>query len=200
MGRRTGVTSDETRQELLAATMQVLLARGYQGTRVSEIAKEAGVTSGAIYNHFSSKADLLSAAIAEQGPNVISDLLASGAQGSVLDALRQIASRLPAGTRAMGPLLLELVVTAARDPEVADVVSRGFAEREVGAADVIRLAQAGGEVDPALDAEAVGRFTTMLALGSLVVGSLDLKPIDEGAWAGVTDRMLDAIQPHDPQP
>ncbi len=176
--------------------MTVLLARGYGGTRVSEIASEAGLTPGSIYNHFSSKAELLAAAIATQAPDVISELMASGDEASVLDAFRRIGALLDQNSRAMGPLLLELVVTAGRDPEVAGVVVGDFASKEAAATELIRLAQGRGEIDPTVDAQALTRFTTMVALGSLVVGALELPPVDHGAWADVIDRMLSAVGTH----
>jgi len=195
MGRRAGVTAEETRSELLAATMKVLLARGYEGTRVSMIAREAGLTSGAIYNHFASKAELLTAAIVEQGPGAISDLLRSGDGISVIEVFRRIGRVLPERAGVMGPLMLELVATSTRDPEVAEVVRGEFADKEHDAADVLRMGQDAGTVDSDLDVEALTRFTTMLALGSIVVAALELKPIDDGAWSAVIDRMLNAVTP-----
>ncbi len=200
MGRRAGVTADETRRELLAATMKVLLARGYEGTRVSEIAREAGLTSGAIYNHFSSKAELLTAAVAEQGPGAISDLMHADAGMSVLDAFRAIGRVLPARPDGMAPILLELIATSTRDPEVAAVVRAEFSSKERDAADMMRLGQDAGEIDTTLDVEALTRFTTMLALGSAVVKQLELKPVDDDAWAAVIDRMLSAVTPQENQP
>ena len=44
VGRRTGVSAEDTRRELLDAAIAVLRERGYEGTRVSEIASRAGVT------------------------------------------------------------------------------------------------------------------------------------------------------------
>jgi AcrR family transcriptional regulator len=195
MGRKAGVGSDDTRRELLAATMKVLVERGYEGARVSEIAREAGITTGAIYNHFSSKAELLTAAITEQGPHLISGLLASGAQVSVLDTLRTIGATLPDRPRPKAPVLLELVSTATRDPEVARVVSSEMADGERDLSDVIRLAQEHGEIDTALDPEAFARFAHMLSLGSMVIAAVGAKPIDHDAWTALIDRTLEAARP-----
>jgi hypothetical protein len=40
----------------------------------------------------------------------------------------------------------------------------------------------------------------MLALGALVAATLELKPVDNHAWAAVIDRVLDAMQPAQEQP
>ena len=41
----------------------MFLEKGYEGTRVAEIARRAGMTTGAIYGNFESKAHLLTAAL-----------------------------------------------------------------------------------------------------------------------------------------
>jgi len=195
MGRRAGVSAEETRAELLDAAMKVLLEKGYAGTRVSEIAREAGVSSGAIYNHFASKTELLTAAIEEQSPNAISDLMGSGDPATVLDAFATIGRLLPEGRNVLGPTLLELIATSTRDPEVAAVVGDEFTTKERIAADLVRAAQDANEVDTSLDAEALVRFTTMVALGSIAVNALGLKQVDDDSWAQVIDRMLGAARP-----
>ncbi len=68
MARRPGGTTLDTKEQLLAAAARVVAARGYEGARVSEIAAEAGLSTGAIYAHYSGKADLLSASITSRGP------------------------------------------------------------------------------------------------------------------------------------
>lgn len=193
MARKPGVTAEDTRRELLDATMRVLLERGYEGTRISEVARVAGVTSGAIYNHFASKAELLDQAISEYSPDVVSELLAGAGPGSVIDVFRAIGAALPDRADALAPVILELVVAGSRAEEVAATVRGSFGDKERATADVIRLAQEAGEVDPALDAEALARFTTMVALGSLVTSALELKPVDHGAWESVVDRVLDSV-------
>ena len=65
MGRIAGVTAAETRERLLQAAADVFAERGYDGTRVADIATAAGVSNGALYAHFPSKADLLVDALGE---------------------------------------------------------------------------------------------------------------------------------------
>lgn len=198
MARRAGVTSDETREQLLAATVKVFTERGYDGTRVGEIAKEAGLTSGAIYNHFGSKADLLTAAISSRGPGALGHLLDTEGDTSLVDELRCFAARLQEHGSLMGPLLMETVVASRRDPEVGRVVATSVADREHQSRQLLERAQAAGEVDPELEAAAIARFIDMVALGSVVVGALELGPVSPDAWAAVVHRVIGALQPAQP--
>ena len=52
MGRIAGVTAAQTRERLLQAAADVFAERGYDGTRVADIAAAAGVSNGAMYAHF----------------------------------------------------------------------------------------------------------------------------------------------------
>jgi AcrR family transcriptional regulator len=195
MGRRAGVTAEETRAALLEAAITVLLSRGYEGARVSEIAREAGLTTGAMYSHFPSKADLMSAAIEAHAPLAIRRLLAADGEVSVIDAVRELGTSLPDELVRTAPLLLELVVASGRDPEVAGIVTRGLSEREATIAEIAGLAQRNGELDAALDVDALARFVLVLGVGALVLAVVDLDPVDPAAWRTVLDRMLDAARP-----
>jgi TetR/AcrR family acrAB operon transcriptional repressor len=56
--RRTKAETEQTRQEIIAAARRVFAERGVSRTTLADIAKEAGVTRGAIYWHFKNKPDL----------------------------------------------------------------------------------------------------------------------------------------------
>lgn len=49
----------DTRQKILNAAADLILEEGLDATRVSKIAKRAGLTDGALYRHFENKDDLL---------------------------------------------------------------------------------------------------------------------------------------------
>lgn len=61
MVRRTKADAQKTRCQILAAAEQAFHQRGMTRTTLAEIATIAGVTRGAIYWHFSNKADLIQA-------------------------------------------------------------------------------------------------------------------------------------------
>ena len=61
MARKTKEEALETRNAILDATVRVFAAKGAANVSLADIAREAGVTRGAIYWHFANKADLLNA-------------------------------------------------------------------------------------------------------------------------------------------
>ena len=72
---------------LLRAAADVFAERGYDGTRVADIAAAAGVSNGALYSHFASKADLLVAALRTHGRRVLAEMFAADPSQSVTDLL-----------------------------------------------------------------------------------------------------------------
>ena len=64
MARRTKEEALETREQLLDAALQVFRERGVGHASLAEVADAAGVTRGAVYHHFASKAELFQALMA----------------------------------------------------------------------------------------------------------------------------------------
>ena len=50
--------AEATRERLLEATKKLVMSKGFAGTTIDDVLKETGVTKGAFFYHFKSKADL----------------------------------------------------------------------------------------------------------------------------------------------
>jgi AcrR family transcriptional regulator len=86
---------ERTREGILHAAHQLFLQNGFHGTSMRQIAQEAGIAVGGIYNHFASKDDIFVAVLVAHHP--IHDILPalSTAQGeNVEDFLRDAARRM----------------------------------------------------------------------------------------------------------
>lgn len=51
--------TDATRRELVRAALDYMSTHGYDNSTIDEIARSAGMTKGAVYHHYRSKAELL---------------------------------------------------------------------------------------------------------------------------------------------
>ena len=195
MGRIAGVTAEETRERLRDAAARVFAEHGYEGARVSVIARAAGLTTGAIYAHYRSKAELLADALRVRGPEELNALLAGDSPAGLGDLLRalgrQLAERRPHGSPS---LLVEAVLASRRDPEVAQLLTEGVDTREAVLAELIVAAQAAGSLDPRFPPRALARLCLTLLMGALVVDALELDAPDPNDWAMVIDRLVEAVQ------
>jgi AcrR family transcriptional regulator len=198
MGRIAGVTAAETRERLLRAAADVFAGQGFDGTRVARIAEAAGVSNGALYAHFASKADLLVDSLRTHGRGLLADLFAAEPDMPITDMLLLIGRRLTRRRDARGYLIVEALVAARRDEDVARPMHDYVGERAEWLAGLMRLAQAGGELDPALSPDALAHFCLLLGLGSALIPP-DLHAVDDDEWAALLTRVAAALTPAAPE-
>lgn len=141
MGRIAGVAATQTRERLLQAAAEVFAERGYDGTRVADIATAAGVSNGALYAHFASKAELLVAALHTHGRRLLSQMLAADPDRPVTDVLLRIGQGLLEPRDNNGFLIIEALVAARRDQDVASPMRDYIGERAEWLTGLIELAQ-----------------------------------------------------------
>jgi hypothetical protein len=97
------------------------------------------------------------------------------------------------------PLLLDAVAAARRDDELAIALRDRLGLREQILADLIARAKREGAVDDDVDTDAFARFCLTLAMGALVMRTLDATPPDGDAWHQLISRLLDAVAPEEQQ-
>jgi AcrR family transcriptional regulator len=66
---------ETSRRRLLDATFSCLVDHGYAGTTTSAITAKAGLSSGALFNHFATKDELLTAMIADVLPRLMENTM-----------------------------------------------------------------------------------------------------------------------------
>jgi len=69
-------TVEERRTEILETTCEVVIERGFAGTRISDVAKRLEVSSSLIHYHFDSKEQLLAEAFAHYARKDLAEMLA----------------------------------------------------------------------------------------------------------------------------
>ena len=63
--RKTKEEAEKTKKRILKSALEVFLKNGYSKTSLSDIAKDAGYTRGAVYWHFKDKSEILETLIAK---------------------------------------------------------------------------------------------------------------------------------------
>ncbi|AYC32040.1 TetR/AcrR family transcriptional regulator [Pseudomonas cavernae] len=146
----------KTRAGLLDAARSELLEQG-GGLEVGRVAERAGVSVGLIYRYFNSRAGLL-AAVAEdfydryQEQVMAADPLPDAADWSSREEQRTRRAVDFVYAEPLAPLVL---VSLAREPEVAALEAQRTAENVRQGADNIRRGQAAGQLNAGLDPELV---------------------------------------------
>ena len=103
--------STDKRKQILRAAVTVFAERGFHRTRVSDIAKEAGVAYGLIYHYFESKDDVLNS-VFEENWAVFVKVLRDIASDAVKRAPERLAaiSDLLIGALRLEPALVQVII------------------------------------------------------------------------------------------
>jgi TetR/AcrR family transcriptional regulator, repressor for uid operon len=195
MSRRAGVTPEETRTSLLRAAARVFAREGYEGASIADITSEAGTSSAPIYQHFGSKAELFAAVLRAHSDAELDAVLGRTDHHDVTSLLTTLGSDLVNRRDERGAFMIEAIVAARRDPEAAALLTETFAERERLLRLLVERGKASGEVDERVSPEMVARFSMVVALGSLLIGSLDLPPADPDEWSAVIGGVVGSLRP-----
>nr|5XAZ_A Chain A, Gamma-butyrolactone receptor protein [Streptomyces fradiae]5XAZ_B Chain B, Gamma-butyrolactone receptor protein [Streptomyces fradiae]5XAZ_C Chain C, Gamma-butyrolactone receptor protein [Streptomyces fradiae]5XAZ_D Chain D, Gamma-butyrolactone receptor protein [Streptomyces fradiae]5XAZ_E Chain E, Gamma-butyrolactone receptor protein [Streptomyces fradiae]5XAZ_F Chain F, Gamma-butyrolactone receptor protein [Streptomyces fradiae]5XAZ_G Chain G, Gamma-butyrolactone receptor protei len=167
----------QTRRTIVAAAAAVFDELGYEATTIAEILKRSGVTKGALYFHFTSKEQLAQEVLTSQlraVPPVEEQRLVLQ---QIIDETLLLAQLLSKGD----PLVRGSVRLTVEPGAPADGLDRRAPMQEwIGhGRDLLRRAEAGGELLPRLDVDAVARmlvggFTGAQILSNILTGHADL--------------------------
>lgn len=186
---------DRTRRQLLESATRVITARGLAATTIQEIAQEAGMTPGTVYNHFNTREEILLALaywVADTLCARIADSQAGipeGAERMSIGMRRYIwlAEQSPAWATIMlevalaAPPLLEEITTYAREDLRLGVKQKSFrVPSEDAAIDMI-----GGAVNNAMRRIIMGAASAShgTALATMVLRGLGMPAEDAAAVA-----------------
>lgn len=193
MGRIAGVTPEQTRERLRDAAATLFEREGFERSTTAEIAREAGVSSGAIYAHYTTKAELLADALRCHGERATAGLFPPGTRIDAATVLVVLAEQLAGPPRGGSALLAEALLAARRDTEVARVLADALADRSTAMATVVADGQAQGVLTDEVSADVVARFGLMLGLGSMLIRELELPAVDPGEWSTFVRRIVGAL-------
>ena len=148
--------AERRRRQILDAALDCFRRRGFHQTSMQEICAAAGISAGALYRYFGSKAEIITAIAQDERQD--SALVFSVANGTVIDALCAVAEgffrKLAAGD---GALVADVLAEASRDPILARNLALIDKQYVIACADVISAGQVRGEIDPTLDPEEAAR-------------------------------------------
>jgi AcrR family transcriptional regulator len=192
---------DVRREEILRATCDEVVKRGFANTRAADVATALGVSTGLIFYHFESKDALLSAAFAYAAERDLERLdAAAGGTGSALRRLARILTMYgPEGVGAGWALWIDAWAAALRSPEMAEVSRQLDVRWKDTVAAVIAQGVAAGEMTCEDPGGAAWRITAMidgLAVQATVhEGVLSKRQIHE--WVRATAARELAVEPRD---
>jgi AcrR family transcriptional regulator len=168
------------RGQILAAAAQCFAREGFHRTTMQHIVRQARLSPGAIYRYFSSKDEIIKAIAAERHAREASLIASARSREDVGDALRTLArdvflSLCEPTVRDERRIGIQMWAEALRTPAILSIVRRGVDQPRAMLADIIRRAQARGQLPAHLDPDAVARLAIALFQGFVLQQAWDPK-------------------------
>ena len=191
--------SEETRDQILTAAVQLFCKSGYEAAAVADICNLAGVSKGAFYHHFPSKQTLFLAIIEEWLKGIDTQLFTERGKGEkVTQSLTRMAKTLGFVFKAASgqlPMFLEFMVQASRDKTVWNATIAPYRRYQQQFHELIAQGQSEGSIKSEINPELASRVLISLAVGILLQGVVDPEAAnwDEVTREGV-QMILNSIQ------
>lgn len=194
MARRTKEDAQKTRDQLVEAAEKVFHERGVSRTSLNDIAKEAGVTRGAIYWHFKDKHDVFEAMMdrLKTPLEMLQEAIAQPDEPDPLGRLRDFLLyiigemvRDPRRRRSYEIVFLKCELTEANEP-LGTRHRQSFLDGSARMRKVLENAKRCGQLPDETNIEQViiqlnVQLTGLVYLGLLLPGSFDLEKEAENA-------------------
>jgi AcrR family transcriptional regulator len=149
-----------TRDRLLDSAARVIAREGYHRARLVDVARDAGLTTGAVYSNFRDKEELFLAAFDRiQGLNETMFEESPRDVDAIIDSYHRSAVRFEKSND-LQVLNFELALLGARDPGVHDHLERGMRETIAAVADCLPSKRG------RTDADRVAAAALMVGLGN----------------------------------
>lgn len=179
---------DPLREELLDAAARVIARQGYAGTKIQDIVREAGLSSGAVYGRFRGKEELVREAIITRSTRGEGEPVPAGTR--VADLVAKAASEFPPQITDTEALLVEAYLTASRDPVIAEALAETDRRWRQSVAATVDAAVRDGSIAEDIDPQAVLLLVRILRLGLLLHRGSGLPSPDQASWEHLMSKVM----------
>jgi TetR/AcrR family transcriptional repressor of nem operon len=170
------------RERILEAAAQLFRERGFDGIGVADLMKEAGLTHGGFYGHFSSKEELIAEASARALTGTL-ELLSKEAESAAGDPLAAVANTYLSGKHRDNPGAGCLLAALGPDVSRGGRAVRGAVTDYVRSAIDLLIALVPGKSKAARRQKAISTYATLV--GAMVMA----RAVDDRA---LSQEILDA--------
>jgi AcrR family transcriptional regulator len=171
---------DARRDSILGAAAQLFARKGISGATMAEIASEADLSAGAIYRYFKSKEELVRAVFDDaSGRNQDLFYGAAEAATSPMHALELVGRKVWVELDDRDALICDIQMTLAAEHDPEDFggdLQKTRSEVRQLLLEMVRQAQAAGEIEPSVNAE---DLTVILQACTAGIQMLKLAPDDD---------------------
>jgi TetR/AcrR family acrAB operon transcriptional repressor len=191
------------RPSILEAAARVFSRRGYSRATLDEVGAEAGMTKGAVYWHFASKADLFSALVDSKGRELLAGMAESIGSALTMDDPREGLARILAlqlsavRSNPLIPRLFFEFVSESRTDGIRERLAEMYRAAHAATGEMVMGLRKQGRVSEKADPEAFAMLWTALLDGLCLLSLLDPHRVEperlaplvvDAIWNGIKRR------------
>jgi AcrR family transcriptional regulator len=165
----------------LAAAERLFAEQGFGGVSMPMIAKASGITAGAIYKHFDSKADLFFEIVRR----TVQSVPAPAATGSASDAvlLTRIAAMYTTNElKRLRQLAIETHYASVKHPRIRRLLRQSLDRSIQQISESVAAEQQAGKLEPAADPELLASAVMVFIMGLMHMESLLPHLVGDPEW------------------
>jgi AcrR family transcriptional regulator len=171
------------RQQIIDGAAVLFATQGFDGTTTAQICRATGMSSGNLFHYFASKRDIFVAVITHDEDEKAAQLAAAQARDDPWAALLDVVDLLVApATYELGPpLVMEAMVQAQRDPDLAAWLTRDQANEQAVIEELVARAIDARVIDPGMAARGVASWISAM-IGALYLQAMsdpEFRPADQ---------------------
>jgi len=192
--RSMGKKAMATKAAIIDLAAQMFSERGYVQTSIRDVAKRAGLTTGAIYGSFRNKADLLAEAISTRTAEELeAQSIGLNDELDYIETLTRLTSEFPR-RRLLRSLLVQGAAAAHTDEATRQRLRDEQLVHVQAWRDAYERERERMGIHPSVNLEVVVLYTWAVELGLGVLEGLGIDPGSPDAWAQIQNRLARSLQ------
>jgi AcrR family transcriptional regulator len=198
MPRVTEEHLEARRRQILDAAVACFARDGFHRTTIPDIAREAGLSAGAMYRYFESKDELIEAIADERHAREREGLESVRGVSDPAAALAALAREFfglldDPDERLRRRVGVQVWAEALRNPAILALVRRGAGQPLAELTRVVRSAQQGGQLPAELDPAATARVLMSAFYGLVLQQAWDEEDVDVEAYLRAASAIIRAV-------
>lgn len=183
--------SNRARQQILEATLEILLTEGVRGVTGDEVARRSGVAKTTLYRHFGSTDGLVFAVV--EHTVTATPLPDTGSLRGDLEVVHRRYLEIAAAPQAR-ELFAWMVAKSLEGPENAELFRRARVQPRGPTVLTLQRAIARGEIDPEIDVDLAMHVIQGPLISMRIVANDDISPSELDALLDMTIRALGTVE------
>ncbi|PZA08962.1 MULTISPECIES: TetR/AcrR family transcriptional regulator [unclassified Meiothermus] len=185
----------ERKDQILQAAARCFAREGFHATSMAEVIAESGLSAGSVYRYYKSKDELIAAIVERYMSSRIADFMqinqsSADLAEAVASAIQSLSARIDDHGDPFSRMLPQILSEVVRNPRAREQAQRAYGALLDFFAEVVRRAQATGNMRADLDPVGVSRVMLSLGQGFILLKMILQEQVQPELYAETVRRLF----------